>query len=318
MPPTEGPNGRMYAYVDPETLAEKVDPSHQNQHSWIEYIAAGSGIIAILGFLTYGLGLLALWIPIWRNYTDEATAAWYAASLVPQTRVAGQGVGQLLGWPTYLLLCYWIPYLGLSIVDSIVSGYVSRRWGYLKSRFWVRLAIVEIYALLTAVFATAWLWIMFDWGFQTLIVALAIGLVIINGVAFSISFWKRSRKRQDKGAREDAVEDPHRSDAAQPTEGDSNKGTEDEKSGWQWWKWLQVGVVPYYVVGALSVALTNPDLPTVEVDGAKNMQGAFLSHTDGFWFVFDVEGDNKGKLIALRDDQVNTVTFSSQDKTKDK
>jgi len=79
-----------------------------------------------------------------------------------------------------------------------------------------------------------------------------------------------------------------------------------------------VGVVPHYVVGALSVALTNPDRPTVEVDGAKNMQGAFLSHTDGFWFVFDVEGDNKGKLIALRDDQVNTVTFSSQDKTKDK
>jgi hypothetical protein len=74
MLPTEGPNRRMYVYVGPETLAEKVDPSHQNRHSWIEYIAAASGIIATLGFLTYGLGLLSL-ISLTRTTTSTAVAS---------------------------------------------------------------------------------------------------------------------------------------------------------------------------------------------------------------------------------------------------
>jgi hypothetical protein len=73
------------------------DTTTQSQaRSWLEYVAVSTGVIAVLGVLTYAQGILTLWITIWRTYTGDASTAWYAASLVPKTVVAGVGIGQLV------------------------------------------------------------------------------------------------------------------------------------------------------------------------------------------------------------------------------
>jgi hypothetical protein len=67
-----------------------------------------------------------------------------------------------------------------------------------------------------------------------------------------------------------------------------------------------------YVSAGAGIALDNPSLPAVDISGVKDVDGALLTHTEGFWYVFDVAGEHKGELIALRDDQVTAVTITSE------
>jgi hypothetical protein len=91
-------DGRVYVYMPARNATEKgaeqnaapqvaEDPARTPPRSWLEYVAVGTGVIAVLGGLIYAQGLLTLWIPIWRTYTSEASTAWYAAFL---ERVATQ------------------------------------------------------------------------------------------------------------------------------------------------------------------------------------------------------------------------------------
>jgi hypothetical protein len=50
-----------------------------------------------------------------------------------------------------------------------------------------------------------------------------------------------------------------------------------------------------------------PSLPKVVITGSKDMNGTLLAHTDGFWYVFKDEGENKGHLMAIPDGKVRTV-----------
>ena len=98
LPHGKWPDGGTYVCIEAESETEKDGDSKEsgraNQDqgpSWWNYVAGASGLIALVGGMTYGLGLLALWIPISRTYTHDLTAAWYAASLAPKTMVAGLG-----------------------------------------------------------------------------------------------------------------------------------------------------------------------------------------------------------------------------------
>jgi excisionase family DNA binding protein len=61
LPYTKASDGRMYVYLDGKNDVEK-DEAHrqsgdaaQNQsRTWLEYLAAGAGVVALLGGLTYG------------------------------------------------------------------------------------------------------------------------------------------------------------------------------------------------------------------------------------------------------------------------
>ena len=312
----EGPDGRTYFYIDPETIVQKASASDQKRtRSWIEYVAAGSGVIAILGITTYGLGLLALWIPIWWAFTDDAATAWHAASIVPQSRVAGLGIGQLIGWPTLWLLTYWFPYLGISIAGNLTSDYASQHLG----RRAALIAGLAFYSLMGSIGFTLAAWGYFGWTVQTLVVTFVVAFMGFL-TFFLVVLWYRATKQKGKAAPQDDAGDPPRSDAGQTTEVDPSKNAEDNKTARWWWVWLLVGIVPYYVFAAVDVMGSDPALPDVDITGVQDkhdMQGALLTHTDGFWYVFDDEGKNKGELTALRDDQVVTVKFSPEDKSSE-
>jgi hypothetical protein len=69
------------------------------------------------------------------------------------------------------------------------------------------------------------------------------------------------------------------------------------------WVPFAVFVVVLYAGSAMNVALSAPPLPPIEVSATTPTTGKLLTHTDGFRYVFDQEGD----LIAIPDDEVTTV-----------
>jgi len=77
-----------------------------------------AAVVTIAGVTIYALGLLGLAIPISTVFTKDMSTAWYAVSLMPRTVVAGQGVRIWIRWPflltTLLLLIMWL-LLGLGV-----------------------------------------------------------------------------------------------------------------------------------------------------------------------------------------------------------
>jgi hypothetical protein len=73
------------------------------------------------------------------------------------------------------------------------------------------------------------------------------------------------------------------------------------------WVVLVVFITVLYVGSAVNVAFSAPPLPPVEISATTKTKGTLLTHTDGFWYVFNREGD----LIAVPDDEVKTVRVSS-------
>jgi hypothetical protein len=53
-------------------------------------------------------------------------------------------------------------------------------------------------------------------------------------------------------------------------------------------------------------------------DDLFHVKGDLLVHSEGFWYIFDTKGANKGQLRAVRDDKVENVTLFAQRKPVDK
>jgi hypothetical protein len=99
-----------------------------------------AALIAGAGVAIYVLGLIGLAIPIRRMYTNDLSTAWYAASLVPRTVVAGQGVRIWLQRPTLSTLgvllvliavqatLSQIPKLLGTVVLALLAGFISHGW----------------------------------------------------------------------------------------------------------------------------------------------------------------------------------------------
>ena len=77
-----------------------------------------------------------------------------------------------------------------------------------------------------------------------------------------------------------------------------------------------VTYIPVYLLailaGVLLAGTQNPALPLVEFGTEERAKGHLLSHTGGYWFVFDPE-DN---LSAIPDDEVGKVQFLREEPLK--
>jgi excisionase family DNA binding protein len=98
-------DGYVYVYMDnnsgaqQETSVEEISATNQDSRpSWWDYAAGASALLLVTSGLIYVLGLFTLWMPMSMTNTDYLTA-WHAASLVPKTVVAGLGVQQLVAFP---------------------------------------------------------------------------------------------------------------------------------------------------------------------------------------------------------------------------
>jgi len=270
-----------------ETRDEKASAADEHQRSWWDIVAGVSGLVALLGALAYGLGLLALWVPIWRTYTGDWQTAWFAVSLVPNTVVAGMGVLRIVAMPTFYFLIFVGGYIGFILLQDYLSQRYGRTIGLLAVLVPAEAAMLGGFGWSVVQYSWAK-----DWNLQTLIAALVGMAVILNLIFFVLPMiWYRRKSRRQR--------DSQRSNDTQ----DATQRRNDTQDAKNWWVWLLVAFLLNYVIAAVSVFLAEPPLPAVDIRGEEAAEGALLAHTDGFWYVFDQEHE----LIAIPDDDIESV-----------
>jgi hypothetical protein len=106
-----------------------------------------AAIITAAGITIYVLGLVGLALTIRLEFTEDLSTAWYAASLLPRTIVAGQGVRIWLGLPIILTVVmfliagtlspqYWfIGTAGLALLIWVLFTTIYTRRAYRLDKF---------------------------------------------------------------------------------------------------------------------------------------------------------------------------------------
>jgi len=339
-------DGHVYVYMDnhagaqQETSVEEISATSQDSRSsWWDYAAGASALLLITSGLIYVLGLFTLWTPIAMTDTDYLTA-WHAASLVPKTVVAGLGVQQLVAFPLlagtlvfiilfyfpklggqlwgkllasgllYLLVlvfCVWrvatgtsssLSKLGYSEISQIVL------WFLLLNSFVIILVLVVVVRYRTSTWSAHFIFTCASLGFAAIVIYFSVvrdvasyaGIDYLIDAAIIVGagtiVWLG---------------------AAYGVEGST------EMFSAPWLSWLpRRGLQPYFVVLATAFVAafmltipSRPALPSVEIDvkgrdkGAVN--GKLLTHTDGFWYVFQPQ---ESRVTAVPDDEVMRVWVS--------
>jgi hypothetical protein len=89
-----------------------------------------AALITVGGLAIYVVGLAGLAWSIWSRITNDFSTAWYAASLIPRTVVAGQAMRIWMRWPLAITLL-WVPatlvwvILAKSDIQSVLSLIIS-------------------------------------------------------------------------------------------------------------------------------------------------------------------------------------------------
>jgi heme/copper-type cytochrome/quinol oxidase subunit 4 len=306
---TKDMDGRLYVYMDAnpapndETSAEKPGSAEQGRESGLSLtLGQASTLIAAAGALIYVLGVIALWAPIAKFYTSDFDTAWYAAALFPRVVAAGQGIKQL--------------YAPLVVLLATIAGIFG--WQYFfyrtrdKGKVW-RILYVNAFHLLVVVSAlVAGIWwervhygreFSFDYAYFTkvsgllthtasqspLTLGLVISVVVIVALAFALQLQWSTR----------LLGLEYQSESPLP------KIRSDRTLA------IALALVLCYVfaTGILRITLlTEPTLPYADISAQKShVDGNLLTHVDGFWYIFEDEGNHKGDLIAIPDAAVKKV-----------
>ena len=216
------------------------------------------------------MGLLVLWIPISLSYTHDLATAWYAVSLVPRPVVVGLGVGKLFAAPVLILVAVMFFSWFLVIpINFAIDFLVDKIFDPTgeASFYVVRYARLGVALLLGILYL--WLVAVFTGVTPR---SLFLGLALFPVWLY---FWWLLR--QTTITDEDAD------------------------------KWARQGWDDPYVSAVSWGVVAGPPLPTVEISATGETRGALLSHAEGFWYVFNREGE----LVAIPDSKVNTVRISS-------
>lgn len=300
LPHTKTSDGRLHVYLDDEIAATEPAPSDErNLRSFssprrllldviVPVLGSVAGLVAAVAALMYGLGLLALWISIYRTNTHDFGTAWYAASLVPNTVVAGLGVGQVLAPPTLAI----VGTIGIYVllVGAAVAFTRTGQHGIALIRL-VRLVpwISPLFIFLLVYVAT-----------HRLLVSLLLSLGSL--LCYSVVWHYAMRAMEEFLV-----------STGDSRETDTTNGREIGSYFWRPEYWFVVFFITNIalILGAaiLATLFVEPPLPTVEITATGETRGTLLAHTDGFWYVFDQDGE----LISIPDAQVEVVRITSQD-----
>lgn len=238
--------------------------------------------ITVLGAAIYVIGLIALCWPIFRSLTSDASTAMYAASLVPRTVVAGQGVRIFVGFPLIAALCL-ITVVSVPRIQLKILEWVSMP---LEEGHWLHQVILALTATLIAVF---FIWSvkrlraegLFDFFFAPLTNpnASPFGLfsIALSAIGGAIGGWLILTA---------------------------------EQVGWET---IFLALVFFFGAIALSsvpdAVSIDPPLPKVNVITTKageseEYEGRLLTHSEGHWYIFD---EKKKFLRMVPDDNVEVV-----------
>jgi hypothetical protein len=315
------PDGGVYVCIDTKkdgggetetTHAEKsggTDPA--NGYSLT--LANAASLVTIVGAATYVTGLLAFWGPIRRAYTHDFVTAWHATSLVPRVVIAGQGVKELL-LPCLILALigsvialafmyqFWLFRNRRGTVGSLLAGLVS--WFIYSNvvllflgKYFLGLGLLDFYARGYKE-SPYYAWTHgtpFDW-MPFFLLAIVMGCILGATYIVARLFIRRVRNSSDglqatsflgylEGILRPLWRRPRRHFVAALA--------------------LMFGALFFWVL-FISISYSPPPLATVEISGTRPAEGKLVTHTDGFWYIFDSEGG----LVAIPDIEVKTARVS--------
>jgi len=223
----------------------------QSMRRWLNF-AEVSGLLALVGAMGYLLGILVLWVPIVRNYTQDIVASWYSVSMVPKTIVVGHGLIRLLV-PTlvYTLL------IAVALSSYYVPALRSRKRGAA-----IRIAALSIVILISLIP----LFVVLISGDE--ITLLVWALVLLAPVLISIPLaWVTFYLRRSL----QHVEKRRRTVLTSIT------------------VVLASSFLLSFLI--FVVAAPRPPLPRVELTGSQRVEGRLLAHAEGYWYILNVEGN---------------------------
>jgi hypothetical protein len=199
--------------------------------------------------------------------------------------VAGIGVGQIVLKPTLFIIGFGVFIALVSLASE--RSHVRRGPGGL---FVYEHLLITV---LSGMFLVAFLFIL-----PPLIA------FIIAGTFFVVFNLLVLLSALRAGPREEDAEISRESEATNEA---TNRPTNGKASKWAWISLLAAIAVPYLGV-AVDVATDRPPpLPTIVITATSNMDGKLLTHTDGFWYVFEDEGKDKSQLVGIPDEEVTSV-----------
>ena len=244
----------------------------------VPVLGSAAGLVAGVGALTYVLGLLALWIPINRTYTNDLDTAWYATSLIPNTMVAGIGAGKLLAMASVRPILFLTAFVGLLAAIS----YAYRHWGFRGMVITFNaLVVLGILIVMVPTFLSRRAFT------PDYLVPLAATIISAGMVNFFMFFGK------GHGQVEKFL-------------------LNILQSKFIWALTCFYGLL-FYVSSVMIVMSQPPPLPPVSITGASDTSGTLLTHTDGFWYVFHrEENEERWHLVAIPDDEVDIVRVSPE------
>jgi hypothetical protein len=289
---SKGLDGHLHVYVDAEKMPaqnassleeesrDAQSPAHEDQEqarsSWLPPIAELAALLTGLGAMTYFVGLVAVYAPIYREYAHDVSVALYAASLVPRQVVIGLGVRYVFSPPIVLILLVAV----VSVLTIALFQLASRVIGNLENSIakW----------LFSTLGVVLWLAVM---GGSFYLLArrfvMAAGLTpssrqasnlgelgqmalnSIAGILICTLIWLRVSVRF-------------------------------ELTRQQVWRTLSIAYV-LMTLGSLADAYTNPSaLDPVKVSGTEETRGTLVGHSDGYWYLFN----SNDVLVAIADDDV--------------
>ena len=281
------------------TSAAKEEDKKSPAFSLTETITRVSGLVASVAGVIYLLGLVALWAPIARIYTDSISAAASVVALVPKTEVAGQGIAIIIA-PAVLTVFTGVV---LSLLLHVYRYLVVLPLHRLAKRSSIISEVVVMFvsiacALLLAEWLTAGRWL--SWVLSTHAPAQGSGSSLVSYLAAgSALFFILGAASWIFGLTR-AVEVKERLIPS---------------IDWRMaFKYLSISLAFTAVAAGLQGAAQDPPLYTVTVSETTNqtVDGDLLAHTDRFWYVFDSEKT----LLAIPDSQVRNIRLCTRQAEK--
>ena len=281
------------------TSAAKEEDKKSPALSLTETITRVSGLVASVAGVIYLLGLVALWAPIARVYTDSISAAASVVALVPKTEVAGQGIAIIIA-PAVLTVFTGVV---LSLLLHVYRYLVVLPLHRLAKRSSLIIEVVVMFvsiacALLLAEWLTAGRWL--SWVLSTHAPAQGSGSSLVSYLAAgSALFFLLGAASWIFGLTR-AVEVKERLIPSI-----------DWRMGL---KYLSISLAFTAVAAGLQGAAQDPPLYTVTVSETTNqtVDGDLLAHTDRFWYVFDSEKT----LLTIPDSQVRNIRLCTRQAEK--
>lgn len=236
-------------------------------------IVESVALIAAVPAALYALGLAALWVQISTTYTQDFAVAWYAASLVPNTMVLGQGIHVFWEELLWLIVLALVTYTPVRRSFSHRPGTPAMSSRAKKTMIGILIAILfTMYLLITFVelpedpVGTFPLFRVASFACGTASALLA-ALVLV---------WNAER------------------------------GTPLHTRILVMLAILYMGA---FGIGIFDSALDEPPLPSVTLNaaGTDNIEGQLLVHAEGYWHILTREGS----VVSVPDNEARLVKASS-------